>query len=274
MYKRIALFGLVLAITLSSCDQESEVAPQDESVTSVEDFTSLGYLVDDTEDLIDATMATRDPGGDCPEITFRNPRGTFPNVVTIDFGDSCVGPRGHVRSGKIVIEQSAPMNEAGAARTVTFENFMIDDIQITGYKVLTNTGSDDDGNVTFTRFAEVTLIFPGGATASWTASHVKTQIAGGDTDDVLDDVFEITGSAQGVNRVGTSFSVDIVLPLIKHRDCRWVSEGMVDMTVEGLNGARTRTLDFGYENGGCDNLAQVTFGNGATKVVHIHRRWW
>ncbi|MDX1407657.1 MAG: hypothetical protein R3330_05970, partial [Saprospiraceae bacterium] len=253
MFKRIAFFGLVLAITLSSCDQENNITPQDYSVTSAEDFSSLEYLVDDTEDLIDATMETKDPTGDCPEITFRNPRGEFPNVVTIDFGDGCEGPRGHVRSGKIIIEQSAPMNEPSATRTVTFEEFSVDNVQIEGSKVLTNTGYDNDGNVTFTRYAEVVLTFPGGATASWTASHVKTQIAGADTDDVFDDVFEITGSAEGINRIGTAFTIAIVEPLVKSRDCRWVESGLVDMTAEGPNGQRTRTVDFGYENGECDN---------------------
>ena len=283
MIKRTAFFGLVLALSLSSCDDAQDVNPttniSDTELTTVaEDLVSLEYLSNETEEMADAIIEMREPGdpgnpGDCPTITFENPQGEFPNTITIDFGDACAH-NGHVRSGKIIVYQTAPMNESGASRTTTYEDYFTDGIQHLGTKVITNAGFDDAGNVTFTRYMEIELIFPNGQTASWIAEYVKTQVAGADTDIRMDDVFEISGSTSGVNRKRFEFSSTIIENLVRRRDCRWITAGVITFEIVTDQGTKTRTIDYGFPDEGCDNLAEVTMGNGTVKVIHIHKRWW
>src|SRR6185503_8380418 len=47
--------------------------------------------------------------GDCPVITVTPNDSTYPKTVTIDFGDSCVGRDGKVRSGQLVIHFTGPI---------------------------------------------------------------------------------------------------------------------------------------------------------------------
>jgi hypothetical protein len=276
MMKRIAFFGFVLALSLASCDDAQDVNPtttvESTELTTSEDLTSMEYLSNDMDELVDELIETRDPG-ECPEISFEVPQGEFPNTLTIDFGDGC-DFRGLFRSGKIIVYQTAPMNESGASRTVTYEDYFTDEVQHTGTKVLTNAGFDEEGNVTFTRYVDIQLTFPNGQVASWTSEYIRTQVAGADTDILSDDVFEITGSSSGINRKGNEFSSKIIESLVKRRDCRWVSEGIITLEVVTANGTLTRTIDYSFPNGECDNLAEVMLANGTVKVIRIHKRWW
>jgi hypothetical protein len=276
MIKRTAFFGFLLALSLTSCDDAQEITPtttvENTELTTSEDLVSLEYLTNDVEELVDGLIETRDPGS-CPEILFEFPQGEFPNTLTIDFGDACEH-NGHMRSGKIIVYQTAPMNESGASRTTTYDNYFTDSIQHTGTKVLTNAGADEDGNVRFTRYVDIELIFPNGQTVSWTSEYVKTQVAGAATDVRIDDVFEISGSTNGVNRNGNAFSSTIIENLVKRRNCHWISDGIIAFEVTTEDGTRSRTIDYGFPNGNCDNLAEVTFGNGTVKIIRIHRRWW
>ncbi|RLD20008.1 MAG: hypothetical protein DRI69_07235 [Bacteroidetes bacterium] len=289
MIKRTAFFGLLLALSLSSCDDAQDINPtanigDTEMTTVAEDLVSLEYVSNETDEITDALIEMREPGdpgnpndpgdpSDCPTVTFENPQGEFPNTITIDFGDACEH-NGHVRSGKIIIYQTAPMFESGASRTTTYEDYFTDGIEHLGTKVITNAGFDDAGNVTFTRFVDIQLIFPDGQIASWTAEYVKTQVAGADTDIRKDDVFEISGSTSGVNRKGFEFSSRIIENLVRSRDCRWITAGIITFEVITDQGTMTRTIDYGFPDAGCDNLAEVTMGDGTVKIIYIHKRWW
>lgn len=271
MSKQFAgIITLVLAVTIVSCDNESSIDPQVEAFTTSEDITLSEYWMEDTEDLVDTQLETRSPEDDCPVLTWAAPQGEFPNTLTIDFGDGCTGPKGHTRKGQIVVEQSAPMSEANATRVITFVDFFVDDVQILGSKTFVNLGKDSTENISCSRDVEIEMLFPSGNSVSWTTSHLKTQVSGAETTGRLDDVFEITGSSSGVNRNGTAFSSIITESLVKKNACRWITDGTREVTV----GDNTRTVDYGFQNGGCDNLAFVLLANGETKVIKIHKRWW
>jgi len=289
MIKRIPFFGLVLALSLASCNDGQDITPSttidnSELTTTSEDLVSLEYLTNETEEVVDAFVEMREPGdpgnqgnpaghGDCPEITSEKPRGEFPNTLTIDFGDACEH-NGHVRSGKIVATQTAPMNENGASRTLTYEDYFTDGIQHTGTKVMTNAGFDEDGNITFIRYVDLELLFPGGQSASWTAEYIKTQVTGADTDTRKDDVFEISGSATGISRNGYQFTSTIIENLVRRRDCKWLTAGIITFEAITDEGSKSRTIDYGFPEGGCDNLAEVTLADGTVQVIRIHKRRW
>ena len=147
----------------------------------------------------------------------------------------------------------------------------MDDVQLLGTKTLENLGFDVNGNVTFQRTVEnAQLLFPDGSSRSWEATQTKTQVAGGETPEFFDDVFEITGSTSGLTRNGVEFQSQITSPLVKSRNCRWVSAGIRTMTF----GVRTWSIDYGYPEGDCDRLALLTLDNGETKVITIHKRRW
>lgn len=77
-------------------------------------------------------------------------------------------------------------------------------------------------------------------------------------DGIYDDVWEVTGSADGINTDGRAFDVDITTTL----RVQWcepyieVTQGIVEIQPEDL---KLRTVDFG--DGTCDNEATAAIGN-------------
>lgn len=259
-----------LSLFLASCQKEKPETPAfEEDLVTNEDVVTATNLFQDTEDEVDLQIETRGGGLNCPAVTVSPDDGTFPRTVSIDYGpDGCEGPNGRLRQGMIMVIQTNPMTAPGAARTITFDNFFVDGVQVQGVKTITNASTGTDGNIVFTRTVEGgSLTYPNGETASWEASHTLTQVDGGGTPAMLDDVFEITGGSSGANRHGAAFTVEITEPLVKRKICPWIVSGVKTIAIND----RTRTLDYG--DGECDRLATVTYPNGFTREVLI-RNWW
>lgn len=257
----IALFaGLFVVQSCRKRDNEDRAIVTAEDISAAEDY---GAQVD-----LDADQAIqeRGGGGSCPTVTFAQPEGTWPNTITIDYGAACTRPDGRVLSGKIVINQTAEITAAGAVRTITFENFKIDGTQLEGTRTRTNNGKNANGHWNFTVTGEnMKLSFEDGATITWDKTRTSTLIQGGNTLTYLDDVWSSTGSATGVNRNGTAFTMTITSPLVKRAVCRWISSGVIEFSSNG----RTRTLDFG--DGTCDRFGTLTLANGDTYSIRLRR---
>jgi len=80
-----------------------------------------------------------------------------------------------------------------------------------------------------------------------------------------DPVTEIFGKANGVNRSGLKFDVNIPVetPIIKHKSCQYIEKGVIELTPENF---KTRIIDFG--SGNCDDDATFTV-NGNTVAFKL-----
>jgi len=256
------LIALIASITaFESCrknDNNDVVIATAEDLSANEDYTEQ---VD-----FDIDLAVEDRGGSCPTVTFAQPEGTWPNTITIDFGTSCTRPDGRVLSGILIINQTAEIRTPGAVRTITHDNFIVDGVKVEGTRTWTNNGQNTDGLWSYTKVAtNMKLTFEDGSFSSWSKTRTSVLIEGGSTATHHDDVWSSTGTASGVNRNGKDFTATITEPLIKHADCRWISQGVIEFTV----GARTRSLDFG--DGTCDRFGTLTLANGDSYSIRLRR---
>ena len=263
---------LTFSLLLVSCNKEDDL----NDVLSTEDMTLAEDLlnsIDESADEISFSFAGESEletrSLECVEITSTAPLGQYPNTITLDYGDGCEGPYGRVRTGKIIIHISDKMTNEGAVRTVGFEDFFVDEVQITGTKSMTNEGLNGDGQVVFTHEVNgITLIFPNGETATRHALRTVTWLEGYETGNRFDNVVAITGTANGETRTGVSYSSVIIEPLIKRGNCRWISEGVMEITRDD----QTVSLDYG--DGACNGVATVTFADGSTREINLYRKWW
>ncbi|HMP13525.1 MAG TPA: hypothetical protein PKD70_06580 [Saprospiraceae bacterium] len=267
-YVMLFLFLLTLSFVFTACNKDADNTLDDANIRTVQDLTAIEDLVLDIDDEIDEIIANGLADNEievrnCPTRTATPVGDVFPKTIVIDFGESCTTQRGRVKSGKVIVVQSAPARNTGATRTVSFENHVVDGVQITGTANWVN-----NGNRSFTRSFNHTLTFPDGAAANLQATHTYTQTAGADTPRISDDVFEIRGSASGVNRAGKAYRSEITEPLVKAANCRWVGKGMRQVNRDG----NTFVIDYGF-GVSCDNRAQVTLPNGETRIVRIEV-WW
>lgn len=258
--------ALLMGIAFFQSCKKSENSDLD--VLTSEDIATNEDFSEEIDFAVDIAIEERGGGSTCPTVTLAQPWGTWPNTITIDYGpDGCTGPNGdHFLKGKIIIEQSAGMFTAGAERTKTFDNFFIDDVQISGAKSWKNNGLDASGNWSYTKTAtNMVLSYPDGTSTTWNHTHTSTLVEGATTLTHWDNVWSTTGSSSGTNRNGVNYTATIVEPLIKKAVCRWISTGVLEVSRDG----QTASLDFG--NGTCDRFGTLTLPNGDTHIIKLRK---
>ncbi len=273
---------LFFALAIPACLMASSCSKSDDSTAS--NNTDVSYAQDDTEasSMYDEVSSQQDEDVTDLEASSFNSVGalkaasangsrtivvdktdsvTFPKTITITF-NNWIGPRGHIKNGKVITVISNKRRIAGSVVTTTFENFTIDSLKIEGTYATTNLGNyawnhslvggkiTDKNNLTFTH--EFT--------------RTRTKVDGMNTKMVADDVFLIEGSGKGTSRNGVEYSTTILTPLNVATICPWIRAGVIKIT---RTGKADTTINYGDE-ANCDNQAVVTVGD-KTKTITLHR---
>lgn len=266
--------ALLCAISIfQSCKKEEDTKASADEVTA-QDLVAHNDLSEVAESEIDDAITENlisngvDDRGACATVTYAQPKGTWPNTITIDYGTGCNQPGGIIFKGKVIVNQSNEMTVPNAARVITYDNFFIENVQISGARTLTFKGLNASGQPWLTKTGTETLTFPDATVATRNIDHVRTMTEGYTTIPRADNVWEITGTDNGTNRQGNPYTVAITKPLVKRFTCPWLVSGVIEMTVEG----KTRSLDFG--DGACERDATLTRPDGTTREVKVRRRWW
>lgn len=180
-----------------------------------------------------------------------------PMILLIDFGTvNCVCPDLRTRRGKIFCTFTGKYRDSLTVITITPQDYYLDDYKIEGTKTITNKGHNSSGNLWYTvNVQNAKITEPGGTwNVTWNSSRVREWIAGESTlTTFTDDVYLITGTANGVNRRGNAFSATITDALRIELICSWIVSGKMTISPDNLN---PRYVDFG--SGACDNDATVT----------------
>jgi len=188
----------------------------------------------------------------------------FPRELTIDFGDSnCLCRDDKYRRGKIIITFNGRYWQPGTVITHGFENYYVNDNSVEGTKVVTNMGENDNGNLYFTIEVIGVIQREDGSTFSWNSSRVREWIQGSDTPNRWDDIYLITGTANGIRPNSLTWETEIIIPLRVELACRFIVSGSIEIRPQDRP---VRLLDYG--DGDCDNEATVTI-NGETYTIYL-----
>ena len=187
-----------------------------------------------------------------------------PRSLIIDFGTSnCLCADGRNRRGKIIVTYTGRYFTTGSVKTMTFDNFYRNDNKLEGLRTITNNGTDANGHMSWSVNAQgMKITKSNGKIHTWNSNRTRTIIAGNDTPAWNDDVYEITGSATGVNAAGINYTAIITTPLHRALSCRWIDSGKIEITPDGK---AKRTIDFG--SGTCDDQASVSVKNRTRNIT-------
>ena len=197
----------------------------------------------------------------CPEVTIdEDDENVYPKTITLDYGDSTLLRNGKVLSGQIIIEISAPRTSLDYTRMVTYNEFGVDSIEINGTSLVTVDKVDD----MLRQFkSDFIITLADGSTITRSSERTWQWVYGIDTeDDQTDDVILITGFVNAEFN-GEVYKKEIITPLKRLGDCRFIVEGVVTIT---LNGKLLCSIDYG--DGTCDDVATVT-KNGETFEIDL-----
>ncbi|MCB0791000.1 MAG: hypothetical protein H6595_00425 [Flavobacteriales bacterium] len=253
MRKPLLLAAAVLA--LAACRKEQAEVDRDYT-SAVDDNLAENFFNDALKqaDMAADENGLRDALDNCIDsIAFDTV--SMPHTLYIDFGtDDCTGSDGRRRRGALLVTFTGPYRAEGTVITITTVDYHVNDYLVEGTKTVTNMGANSDGDPYFSVQVDGTVTAPNG---DWTAEHhatrTRTWIAGEDTATPWDDVYLITGSGNGVNRNGLSYTLSITTALRIEIGCPYIVSGKLEITPGSLP---TRYVDFGV--GSCDATVSVT----------------
>jgi hypothetical protein len=152
--------------------------------------------------------------------------------------------------------------------TVTPINYFVNDNKVSGQKTIKNLGHNSAGHLVYEINANISIIKADNTgTIQWSGIRHREWLTGEGTLIWSDDKYSITGSANGTNANGRSYTSVITSgkPLIRDMSlgCRkhFVS-GELQHTPQGKP---TRIIDYG--NGTCDDKATVTINNNTYTIT-------
>ncbi|GAB4134666.1 MAG: hypothetical protein Fur0041_08160 [Bacteroidia bacterium] len=204
----------------------------------------------------------------CATVTFDSLSNADQDTITINFGTTnCQGNDGRYRRGKIYVYYTGRYRDSASTHTITFDNYFVNDNQILGTKTVTNLGHNSAGHLVYDINVNGQIILASnGGTIIWTSQRQREWVQGETTPLWNDDIYSITGSANGTSANGETFTVQITNPLIRNMafGCRrHFVQGTFQITPQNKP---MRTVDFG--SGACDDIATVTINN-RTYTIHL-----
>lgn len=274
---KLFVYGLILSATLVSCNKDKDDAADPDSDTGqASDFALAEKTYNDALDIADEAGTTGSVGlkGDVAGLisncaTVTHDTLSVPHVITIDFGSvNCLCSDGKYRRGQILVTYTGQYLEPGHTHSITFNNYFVNDNQVTGTKTVTNNGYNTANHLTFSVSVNGQLILANNAgTISWVSEREREWIEGDNTPEKSDDVFLLSGSATVTRLNGSTSTHTITTPLRMERSCqfRYPVSGVV--LIERTN-RPDRTLDYSYMNSQCDKVATVTI-NGVSYNISL-----
>jgi len=188
-----------------------------------------------SDSVLKATGSNEIFGAEC---TYQDTNGI---VYVIDFGDyygSC--PDDKVRKGQITAILDKGFSEVGAIATLTFANYVVDDLMLEGNNTIGNSGISMGAQQTYEHIIQAaTLTFYDSVSHGnyqWGSSKMFTWVEGmGTPANYDDDVFEISGTSNGTDLYDVSFSCQTEESLGNYFSCRWIRTGRTNISTPSLD---------------------------------------
>lgn len=257
----------VAAITITSCKKNEDPDISDLPDSSIGEVSTTENEFNDIDNMSNEAGSTGSLSRGNASLdgllsvcaTVTKDSVSTPKKLTIDFGAAnCLCNDGKYRRGKIIITHQGQFGDSGTTHTTTFDNYFVNDNQVTGTRTMVNNGKNAAGNPNFTVTVDGSIIKANNAgTLTWKATKYREWTAGHSTPKVIgDDIYSVTGNGSGTRPDGSTFAMDIVQPLIRKMElgCRkHFVKGQIKITPSGKP---ERLVDYG--DGTCDDQATVT----------------
>lgn len=183
--------------------------------------------------------------------------------VTVDFGEGCEMPNGKFIGGAFTMSYNNNKDEMTRTINVSFNNFSVDDVSITGTHTVVRVKQNSNGNPQSTFTTNITVAWADGTFAQFEGDRVREWVEGFGNGIWGDNVFLVTGSWTLTTREGLVYEANTTTPLRRESACRFIVSGVITVERDTL----TATLDFG--DGTCDNKGTLTQPNGEVREINL-----
>ena len=264
---------ILIFIGLNSCQKDTvnptvdEITLSQQETQSEEVASDIDLLVDEAIDsnilqLKSAQIGTKSYLSDCAIVTINT--ASSPEVITIDFGSSCTGKDGRVRSGKIIVTSDS-FKTFPSIREKTFDNYYVDGKKIEG-TIMKTILKDQENNIRTAEIEEnIAITFPDNEGTATRVASLTRQYQRGEFGNRGDNQVVSWGTVEFTRLSGVKVTktIDSNNPLVFKMTCHHMVSGIVSVTTSNNI---SWSIDFG--NGDCDNIAILTIGE-TTKEIRI-----
>lgn len=277
-FLKTSLMAIVcVALAATSCSDDETLMDNESEEAAMAELSSVGENESDDVlevlDQVEMSFGGGDEAGKVNEMCAVVTNDTENNILTIDFGEGCVGPYGRTRSGKIIIAYSGTVNDGVSNRIITFENYVVNNRAVTGSIELRDITVNEDGTISSTKkLVGLTIMFPNGESVVYNGSRTRVWTDGVRDGDPFNNKFRITGTVDGVWSNGRTFRHRIVEPIISDWSCA-ASGGFARIAgvveIERLRGFVKRLRRINYGDGTCDNRITVIIGTRVFEITEV-----
>ncbi|MCE3280189.1 MAG: hypothetical protein K0S44_2380 [Bacteroidetes bacterium] len=263
------------ALVYTGCKKEEDPKPTNYSASSDNSTANNAFagIWKEISVVTDSSGTLRAPTSGCATASISPfDMTTWPKTVVIEFGGSttnCLGSDGNNRRGKITAVFSGPYLDSNTVITVTLTNYYHNDYRIQGTQTIRNMGRNSAGHPVYNVVVNgATVTNPAGTeTSSWNTNQNREFYAGYNTNlNIFDDVYMITGSANGVSASGEAYNINIDSPLRVNIGCQWIVSGSFTLVMTNYP---NYPIVYDYGNGACDGLATASLA-GTTYNISMY----
>ena len=247
-----------LTLFLYSCSEDNESVNTEEEITSTELQAILE--TDDAASVVDTVLAelymtdsnSAKSSNECYAAEYTD------TGFTVVF-ENCVLNGSDNVNGTLTVTYA--IGEENATFTATYEAFYVGEIELNGTRTYSVDGNEEAGSFSFSVTSNMEVTMPDGATISENGTKTFGFSFG---ENLETSTFTIAGNWTVIHD-GNTYAVEVITTLEGNFSCGYLTSGSMDLNKNGLEVG----VDFG--DGSCDDIATVTYPNGATEDVSLKK---
>ena len=251
-----------LIISLMSCKDENVIhSVNQQNLQSSHDYLLFEKTLFDIEREIEHALIATGTTKNLPMYISLNADSTDQDTLIINFGEENYLHLGHLKRGEIISIYNKFIYNSNSQITTTFNNFYINNNLIQGKMYLENNGSNQNGFPEFSLTVDsMSMYTNNGSIDISNGNYIKQLVSGYNTQyQYLDNIYKLTGNAQGNSSNNNNFSLEISDSLNMNLSCFESSSCIITEGISKLipDGYEERIINYGNNSCDCDINAVI-----------------
>ena len=251
-----------LIISFMSCKDENVIhSVNQQNLQSSHDYLLFEKTLFNIEREIEHALIATGTTKNLPMYISLNADSTDQDTLIINFGEENYLHLGHLKRGEIISIYNKFIYNSNAQITTTFNNFYINNNLIQGKMYLENNGSNQNGFPEFSLTVDsMSMYTNNGSIDISNGNYIKQLVSGYNTQyQYLDNIYKLTGNAQGNSSNNNNFSLEISNSLNMNLSCFESSSCIITEGISRLipDGYEERIINYGNNSCDCDINAVI-----------------
>ena len=256
--KKIAILFSIISIIFISCkDENISQIPQIGYNQSTQDYLHVQNIYNDVIRTVYESF-DENISSTCLNYLANNNDTSDVDTLILIFNNDCVY-NNKIRSGKIIIKYTGLLTEMSSLFIINFDNYYINGNSVKGEIEIENKGLTNDNIYYSIKITNGVVDQTNGGSVDIELNETREWVNGSNTNNVLDDIYKITGNSIGNGANNRSFTSEIIDTLYFELGCSLSSEcfiksGTIRISPDGYS---DRMINYGEDLCDCNLILTI-----------------